>query len=78
MADIGQRPKKKIITESKFLNSFDREGYERAECPRCHGTGTKDHKDCWQCARRGVVYILTEEKPAPIENSPVPKTWRNP
>jgi RecJ-like exonuclease len=61
MAEIGQRPKPKIITESKYLNSFDREGYERAECPRCHGTGRVDFKDCYRCARRGVVYILTND-----------------
>ena len=62
MADIGQRRRPKIVTESAFYNSFDREGYERAECPKCQGTGRKDFKDCYRCARRGVVYILTEKE----------------
>ena len=62
MAGIGQRRKPEIITESTYLNSLDREGYERAECPRCHGTGRFDYKDCYRCGRRGVVYILTEKE----------------
>ena len=61
MPDISQPAKPKIITESKFLNTFDRDGYERAECPRCQGTGRKDFKDCYMCGRRGVVYMLTTE-----------------
>lgn len=44
------------------LNPFLRAEYGAITCPKCQGTGRYNHKDCYKCARYGVVFIKKEEQ----------------
>lgn len=55
----------KTIRQSQYFNLADpndRDDYERIPCPRCGGTGQYQYKDCYKCARYGVVYVKIEKE----------------
>jgi hypothetical protein len=51
------------MTQPKFFNSGQPDGYSPAPCPRCGGTGTGGGSKCPKCAGYGRVYV--EDAPYP-------------
>lgn len=50
----------KWMTQSKFFNSGQPEGYEAAACDRCKATGQVGGSKCPKCAGHQRIYVLTD------------------
>jgi hypothetical protein len=53
----------KTITQPRFFNLGQPEGYSPVPCPRCGGSGTAGGSKCPKCAGHGRVYV--EDAPYP-------------
>jgi DnaJ-class molecular chaperone len=52
----------KTITQPRFFNLGQPEGYSPVPCPRCGGSGTVGGSKCPKCLGHGRIYV-EDEKP---------------
>lgn len=52
----------KTMTQPRFFNQGQPEGYSPAPCPRCGGSGTGGGSKCTKCAGYGTVYVEEPKK----------------
>lgn len=52
----------KPLTQPRYFNAGQPEGYSPQTCPRCSGTGTVGGSKCPKCAGHGRVYVYVKEE----------------